>query len=213
MSAVLEVKQNIAAQTNGNSNGASVNGVMTQRLITVADYDRMIEHGILTENDRVELMNGRIVNQMPKGSRHAAFNDFIAEVLREKLGQNVIVRNQNPIVLDDLSEPEPDIVLAKPPRNVYFNRHPKPEDVLLIVEISDSTLIYDREEKGSKYAEANIVHYILIDLQNSTVEDYRDPSANGYETKQTLRVGQSFNLVAFPEIVVNVGDILPQIES
>ncbi|MBC7795385.1 MAG: Uma2 family endonuclease [Pyrinomonadaceae bacterium] len=212
MSAVLEVKQNLVAQTNGNSNGASVNGVMTQRLITVADYDRMIEHGILTENDRVELMNGRIVNQMPKGTRHTSITSRLNRFFVRLFGESAIVRVQDPMILDDLSEPEPDLVVAKPNDSEYLTHHPKPEDVLLIVEISDSTLLYDREEKGAKYAEANIAHYVLIDLQNSTIEDYRNPSANGYETKQTLRVGQSFNLVAFPEITVNVDEIL-RVES
>lgn len=202
MSAVLELEQVAVRQNNG-----AANGVKLHRF-TVKVYDEMIKHGILTTNDKVELLNGEILEKMPKGEIHASINDWIGEFLRERLGKKVIVRYQNPIILDDFSEPEPDLVLAKPPRETYFKGHPKSEDIFLIVEISDSTLSFDRNAKADAYARAGIIQYLIVNVQNSTVEDYREPGADGFQSKQTLRGGQTFNLVAFPKTKIKVDNFL-----
>jgi Uma2 family endonuclease len=181
--------------------------VLNARLISVKEYDEMIAHGILTTEDKVELLNGVIIEKMPKGIKHAAVNDLVAEVFREKLGNQAIIRNQNPIVLDDYSEPEPDLVLAKPPREIYFEKHPTPEDILLIIEISDSTLGRDRITKGLSYAKAGIQQYIVFNVQDNTLEDYREPAEDGYQSKRTHRSKDKFNLTAFPEIEINVDDL------
>ncbi|CAN5617491.1 Uma2 family endonuclease [soil metagenome] len=181
--------------------------ILDARLISVGEYDRMIAHGILTDEDKVELLNGVIIKKMPKGIKHAALNDLITEIFREKLGNRIIIRNQNPVVLDDFSEPEPDLVLAKLPRKIYFKRHPTSKDILLIVEISDSTLGCDRFAKGLAYAKAGIRQYLVLNVAEETVEDYRNPSADGYGSKQTLHKGESFALVAFPEIEIKVDDL------
>ncbi len=181
--------------------------VFNARLISVKDYDEMIRHGILTSDDKVELLNGIIIEKMPKGIKHAAINDLVAEVFREKLGNQVIIRNQNPIVLDDYSEPEPDLVLAKPPREIYLERHPNPEDILLIIEISDSTLGRDRVTKSLAYAKAGIRQYIVLNVQDNSLEDYRQPAADGYQSKQTYRTGDSLNLTSFPDIEIKVEDL------
>lgn len=181
--------------------------VFNARLISVKNYDEMIEHGILTSDDKVELLNGIIIEKMPKGIKHAAINDLVAEIFREKLGNRGIIRNQNPVVLDDYSEPEPDLVLAKPPREIYLERHPTPEDILLIIEISDSTLGRDRVTKSLAYAKAGIQQYLVLNVQDNSVEDYRQPAADGYQWKQTYRTGDKFNLTAFPDIEINVEDL------
>ncbi len=200
MSAVLE---RTIPKTEVYQNGQ----VFNARLISVTQYDEMIEHGILTTEDRVELLNGVIIEKMPKGIKHAAINDLAAEMFREKLGNRVIIRNQNPIVLDDYSEPEPDIVLAKPPRQIYLERHPTPEDILLVIEISDSTLGRDRVTKSLAYSKAGIQQYLVLNLQNETLEEYREPSEDGYQFKRTLRKGDSLNLVAFPEVEITIDDL------
>ncbi len=197
MSAVLERK----------TPNAGANGVRP-RLITVAEYDRMIEAGIYTENDRIELLNGEIIEIMPKGPKHAYFNEATAELFKQKLGNNVDVRSQNPIRLDDFSEPEPDVVLAKPPRKNYLENHPTPTDILLVMEISDTTLAYDRDDKARAYSRSGIQQYLLLNLQNETVEDYREPNADGYQYKRTLRKGDALNLVAFPEIEIEITNFL-----
>lgn len=177
------------------------------RLITTSEYDRMIEAGIYTENDRIELLNGEIIELMPKGPRHVYFNESIADFFKERLGKDVDVRSQNPIHLDDFSEPEPDIVLAKPPRENYLEKHPTPADILLVMEISDATLAYDREDKALAYSRNGIRQYLLLNLQNETLEDYREPNADGYGFKRTLRKGDVLNLAAFPEIEIKIDDL------
>jgi Uma2 family endonuclease len=181
--------------------------VLNARLISVEEYDQMIEHGILTTEDKVELLNGVIIKKMPKGTKHALFNDAFADLLKKILGEKVYVRSQNPIVLDDFSEPEPDIVLAKPPREIYFEKHPTVEDILLIIEISDSTLGRDRFAKGLIYAKAGIQQYLVFNVQDETLEDYRQPNADGYQFKHTLKKNDTLTLVAFPEIEIKFDDL------
>ena len=184
----------------------TTNGVKP-RLITASDYDRMIEAGIYTENDRIELLNGEIIEIIPKGKRHASANDKVARFFYKLFDEDIIIRNQNPIILDDFSEPEPDIVLAKWDDKGYAENHPTPTDILLVMEISDTTLAYDREDKARAYSRNGIGQYLLLNLQKETIEDYREPSADGYQFKRTLRKGNSLNLVAFPEIEIKIDDL------
>lgn len=204
MSAVIEISK-LANTQNGKQN----DDFLKLRPFTVKEYDWMIEQGILTEKDNVELLNGAIVEKMPKGTKHSAANDRVARVFYRVLGDKAVVRNQNPIWLDDFSEPEPDIVLAAFDENDYEEKHPTPADIFLILEVSDSTLSYDRTAKSAAYARAGIRQYLLLNIQERTLEDYREPSADGYQSKQTLRDEQTFNLVAFPDISLQAKDFLP----
>ncbi|CAN5832538.1 Uma2 family endonuclease [soil metagenome] len=181
--------------------------VFNARLISVKEYDEMIRHGILTAEDKVELLNGVIIEKMPKGTKHSSANDRLTRLFYKLFGDDVIIRNQNPIWLDELSEPEPDIVLAKFDAHFYSEHHPTPEDVLLIIEISDSTLGRDRITKSLAYAKAGIRQYIVFNVQNNSLEDYRQPAADGYQSKQTYRKGDSLNLAAFPEIEIKIDDL------
>jgi Uma2 family endonuclease len=172
------------------------------RQITVAEYDLMIERGIFDENDQIELLNEVIIEKMPKGKKHFSASDRASKVFYRDFGNDVIIRNQNPIWLDEFSELEPDVVLAKFREDVYENSHPTPEEILLILKIADSILGYDRNTKGAAYSRAGIRQYILLHVQEKTLEDYRQPSSDGFQSKHTYRNGQSFNLVAFPEIFI-----------
>ena len=196
MSAVLD--RTIPEQT--------TNGVKP-RLITVAEYNRMIEAGIYTENNHIELLNGEIIELMPKGPKHTAANSRIVRFFIRLFDEKIIVRGQDPIWLDGISEPEPDIVLAKWSETDYSESHPTPADILLVMEISDTTLIYNREAKARAYSRNGIRQYLLLNLKNETIEDFREPSEDGYQFKRTLRKGDSFNLVAFPEIEINLDDL------
>ncbi len=195
MSAVLENTITRPSTTNG----------VKPHLITVAEYDQMIELGVYTENDRIELLNGEIIELMPKGPKHVYFNEKNADIFREKLGKSADVRSQNPIILDDFSEPEPEIVLAKPPRENYLEKHPTASGIFLIMEISDTTLAYDREAKA--YSRNRIQQYLLLNLNKETLEEYREPSEDGYQFKRTLRKGDSLNLTAFPEVEIKIDDL------
>lgn len=181
--------------------------VLNARLISVEEYDQMIEHGILTTEDKVELLNGVIINKMPKGTKHASVNDRVTRLFYRLFDNKVIVRNQNPIYISEISEPEPDVVLAVPDKDFYSERHPTPEDILLIVEISDSTLGRDRFAKGLAYAKAGIRQYLVLNVQDQTIEDYRNPNEDGYGSKQTFHKGESFALTSFPETEIKVDDL------
>ncbi|CAN5805155.1 Uma2 family endonuclease [soil metagenome] len=204
MSSVIESVPQTQNLT-GNFNGQTVK----LRQITVEEYDAMIENGVFDENDRVELLNGAIVEKMPKGSKHSAATYRIAKDFFKTFDELAIVRIQDPILLDDFSEPEPDIVLAVPRADEYENSHPTPDEIYLILEVSDSTLGYDRNTKGEAYSRAGIRQYLVLNIQEKTLEDYREPSADGFQSKQTLRAGQQFNLIAFPDITLNVSDFFP----
>lgn len=204
MSAVTETASQTQYLT-GNFNGQT----LKLRQITVEEYDAMIENGVFDEDDKVELLNGAIVEKMPKGSKHSAATNKIARLFFRVFDELAAVRIQDPIILDDYSEPEPDIILAILRADDYKDAHPRPEEIYLILEVSDSTLGYDRNTKGEAYARAGIRQYIVLNVAEKTLEDYREPGADGFQSKQTLRAGQEFNLVAFPEIVLNAGDFLP----
>ena len=205
MSTVLEraSKSNETAQVQTRASDA------TLRLTTVEDYYRMGEAGIFDNDGQVELFEGRIYKLSPKNPLHSATVYSAAKGLEQKVGNKGIVRQQEPVHFDDYSEPEPDVALLKPRPDGYAKAHPTPEDCLLLIEVSLSTLKHDRERKSSAYAAAGIVQYLILNLHTRELEDRREPSPEGYRSTRVLRADESFSLVAFPEIEITVGDLLP----
>lgn len=195
------------------TSGTARNGGVGQRMISAEEYQRMIEAGIFHEDERIELIEGRIVQMSPKNLKHALATTRSNRCFQRLSGDRAFVRVQDPILLNDFSEPEPDIVLVAPPDERYLENHPKPEDIFLVLEIADSSLVYDRDEKGPLFAQNGVVQYCLLNLQSRELEDYRDPSSNGYRSKQTYTEDQSFTLVAFPKISIKVKDLLPPVET
>jgi Uma2 family endonuclease len=155
------------------------------RRFTVSDYYRMADVGILHPDDRVELIEGKVVEMAPIGSRHATCVDRLTSILSRLAGQRAVVRVQGPVRLDDLNEPLPDVALLKP--RDYSEAHPHPEDVFLIIEVADTTVRYDRGTKVPLYARAGIPKVWLVDLEQGVVECHTSPSLAGYE--ETRRVG------------------------
>ena len=192
----------------GNVSGNTDNSLKL-RSFTVKEYDSLINAGFFAENDSLELLNGVIIEKMPKGTKHSSATDRAARIFYRLLADRVVIRNQNPVWLDDLSEPEPDIVLAALDENDYEDKHPAPNDIFLILEVSDTTLNLDRNAKSLAYARAGIRQYLLLNVNEKTNEDYREPSFDGFQSKQTYRSGQTFSLIAFPEITFSAGDFLP----
>lgn len=188
-------------------------GNVGQRLISAKEYQRMIELGIFHEDERIELIEGRIVQMSPKNLKHALATTRSNRCFQKISGDRASVRVQDPILLNDFSEPEPDIVLVALPDERYLENHPKPEDIFLVLEIADSSLAYDRDEKGPLFAQNGIIQYCLLNLQSRELEDYREPSSNGYRSKRTYTEEQSFALVAFPKISIKVKDLLPPVET
>lgn len=175
---------------------------------TVDDYEQMIHHGILTENDPVELIRGEIVDKMPLGDQHIACVNRQTRLLVRKLGDLAIVSVQNPIRLPD-SQPEPDFALLQPREDFYASGKPLPADVWLLIEVADTTLDYDRDVKRSLYAEAGISEYWIVNLVDQCLEVYRQPQPDGtYRDAQTLRRGQQVNIQALPGVTLDVADLL-----
>jgi Uma2 family endonuclease len=175
---------------------------------SVTLYEKMIDDGILEEDDRVELIRGEIVAKTPIGKQHAASVKRLNRLFSSLLGAQAVVSVQDPIKFAD-SEPEPDIALLVPKGDYYASDIPAPADVLLIVEVADTSLEYDREVKGGLYAEAGIAEYWIVNLVDACVEVYRQPRADWtYADVRTLRPGDTIQLVAIPGVEVAVAEII-----
>ena len=175
---------------------------------TVAEFLRMAEVGLLAEDDRVELLRGDIVEMSPINVPHALCVNRLTMLLATKLAERVIVSVQNPIQLDEYSLPQPDIALWIPAPNEYRDRLAGPTEVLLVVEVADSSIRHDRKAKTKLYGAAGIVDYWIVNLQARQIEVYREPQSDGYRTMTRYAPGEKLSPLAFPEVVLNVNDIL-----
>jgi Uma2 family endonuclease len=175
---------------------------------TVFDYHRMAEAGILGEDDRVELIDGEIIDMGAIGSRHAGCVNRLNRILTRELGDRAVVGVQNPVRLSDLSEPQPDVGVMKPRQDGYGARHPAPSDVLLIIEVADSSLPVDTEVKAPLYATAGIPEFWIVDLEGAAVDVFRDPVAARYETQVRAGRGESVTPLAFDDVVIDVVEIV-----
>jgi len=178
-----------------------------KRLFTVKEYYQMFESGLFA-NERVELIRGEIIKMSPIGRRHAACVDRCNYTFAHKLGTKVIIRIQNPVALDNTSEPEPDVMVLSYKEDFYRSGHPQPADVLLLIEVADSTVDSDRQLKIPLYAEDGIVEVWLVDINNASVEVYRQPTATGYQEILQFHRGQNLSILAFPEVNITVDEIL-----
>ena len=157
---------------------------------TVEEYARMGVAGIFFEDDRVELIDGDVYEMTPIGPTHAGIVDELTELLVSRLAGKAKVRTQNPIRLDRHTEPQPDLVVARPRSSHYTDRHPEGDEVLLVIEVADSSLRYDREAKLPLYAKAGIPEAWLVDLTARTITVHTEPGAGGYAVEQGLGRGQ-----------------------
>jgi Uma2 family endonuclease len=174
----------------------------------LAEWHRMGEAGIFPPESRMELINGEILHMAPIGFNHAGHVNRLNSFLTLLTHGQAVVGVQNPVQLGDLSEPEPDFVLLRPEASFYSTRHPKADDVLLLIEVSDSTLRFDRTQKLRLYATFNIPEYWIVNLIDDCLEVYRQPQDGDYLDKSTLGKTDSLNLVGLPEISIAVADIL-----
>jgi Uma2 family endonuclease len=179
------------------------------RSLTSADYYQMMESGIIREGERVELILGQIFTMAAKGTRHTVATSRLLKSLLVLIGERAIVRCQDPISLPNHSEPEPDIVIARLRSDDYVNSHPSPADVILVIEVADSTIKFDRDTKASLYAAAGISEYWIVNLIDNRLEIYRQPDGDIYASIQIVTPPRSINLPQFPEIVVQISDFFP----
>ena len=175
---------------------------------TVDEYHRMSETGIFVEDDRVELIDGEIVEMTPIGVRHAACVRRLNRLFSGRLGERAIVDVQNPIRVREQSEPQPDVALLRPRPDLYAPAHPGPGDVLLLVEVAETSAHLERAVKVPLYARAGIQEVWLVDLAGEVIEVYRRPLPERYQELQRVGRGQQLSSQAFPDLSLAVDDIL-----
>ena len=182
---------------------------LQRHLFTVDDYYDMARTGILREDDRVELIEGEIVDMTPIGIQHiGCVNGLLDLFLTLQVNKRVVISIQNPVRLSDRTEPEPDFALLKPRSDFYRTKHPSPSDVLLIVEVADTSIDYDRETKIPLYSKHGILEVWIVDIIQKTIEVYNYPTQEGYQHIQTHASGATLSPTAFPDLVLNACDIL-----
>jgi Uma2 family endonuclease len=175
---------------------------------TVDDYHRMADAGILTEDDRVELLEGQVVVMSPIGGPHVACVVRLTTFLAERLEKGACVSVQNPVLVARHSEPQPDVAVFRRPEGLRGAWIPAARDVLLVIEVADTSLVRDRDEKLPLYARAGIPEAWLVDLTNDAIEIHRAPRAGRYTLFHTARRRETIAPAAFPDLVLRVDDVL-----
>lgn len=175
---------------------------------TRADYYRLVGAGVLGEDDRVELIEGEILEMSPIGPRHTGCVKRVNALLGEMLRGRAIISVQDPVQLNEYSEAEPDLALLELRADYYAAGHPTPETVRLVVEIADSSLDYDQHIKAPLYARNHVQEYWLVNLVQNHLVVYRDPREGSYATVRVSRRGETVSPLAFPDLQIAVADIL-----
>jgi Uma2 family endonuclease len=180
-------------------------GVKRHRF-TVREYHAMTDAGLLSEDDRVELIDGEIVDMAPIGTRHLACVVALTHLLTEESGGRYFVSVQNPIVLNGVNEPQPDLSLLKT-RPDPEGSLPGPGDILLVVEVSDTTLAYDRDVKLPRYGRAGVPETWIVDLASRRVEVHSESSTEGYRSTRVFGPGEQVRSIAVENLEVPAGEI------
>ncbi|MEM9274782.1 MAG: Uma2 family endonuclease [Cyanobacteria bacterium P01_F01_bin.143] len=189
--------------------------VATRKKFTIDEYHELVDLGFFTENERIELIKGEIIEMAPKRTPHSVCNSRLWKELYELIGKQAEIRVQEPIVLLTNSEPELDVVIAKKKSDNYLAAHPTTEDIILVIEISDSTLKYDQEIKLPLYAEAQINNYWIINLVANRLEVYNSPFADAndkfdYRTKNIVLPNEKIAIPGFIDIELPLASVFPQ---
>ena len=177
---------------------------------TVADFARMIEAGIFAEDDRVELIDGEVRAMSPIGPRHAAIVKRLNALMSRQVADRAILSVQDPIQLTDYTEPQPDLAVLRLREDFYVQAHPVPADVLVVIEVAETSLEYDREEKVPRYAQVLIPEVWLIDVERETVTQYTHPDGTRYREEHTLQRGQILISATVSDFQLVVDDIFGQ---
>lgn len=188
--------------------------VVTPKRFTIDEYHRLISLGFLTEGARIELIRGELIQITAKGTPHTVCSSILCRQLDRLLGDRVVIRGQDPITLSNNSEPEPDVVIARGKDEDYLAHHPYAEDILLVIEISDSTLTYDQTTKLKLYAEVGIDDYWIVNLNARQLERYNQQyqDAEGefsYISKQIFLPNQSVAIPGFEDSLLDLSRIFP----
>jgi Uma2 family endonuclease len=174
---------------------------------TVKDYYRLAEIGVLKPDARVELLEGQVIDTPHVTPLHAGTLARLAQLFGHTAEKWLLVVRSE-VVLNEYSQLQPDLMMVEPRSDYYSNRHPGPEDVYLLVEVSDTSLTTDREVKLPAYGRAGIPEVWIVNLLEQTIEVYREPHFSGYATKTVLRTGETAQPLAFSDVAIDVGELL-----
>ena len=180
----------------------------TRHRFTVTDFYRMAEVGIFHEDSRVELIDGEIIDMVPIDPRHVRGVNRLNQKLVLGIDERAVVSIQNPIRIGERNEPQPDLTLLRHRADDYATGLANPEDVLLVIEVADSSVEYERQTKGPMYARAGIADYWILDVGRDHVVVHRNPTESGYATTRVYRRGESISPLAFPNLALSIDDIL-----
>lgn len=175
--------------------------------INTDTYHAMVSAGIFSEDDKIELINGYLIKKMSIGSKHGSTVTRLARLLIKQLDEQAIVTIQNPITINEFSEPEPDIVVARQQDDFYASGHPTPKDILLLIEVADTSLTFDRNAKIPLYAAADIPEAWLVDLIANEITVFRKPEGAVYQEREVFKTGQSIPLPGFAGTGIAVSDL------
>ena len=178
-----------------------------RRLLTLDEYHTMGAAGVLKEDDRIELIEGEMIEMAPIGSRHLAKVNRLARLLAQCVGDQAIISVQNPIALPPHNEPQPDLALLKPRADDYEGQLPGVDDILLVIEVADTTLAYDRDAKMPIYARHGIIETWLVDIQAQTVSIYQEPGKNSYRRLLAPTKNESITPSQLPNVVIRLVDL------
>ena len=179
------------------------------RLWTGKEYHQMMAAGVFNPEERAELLEGQILRMTAKNPPHAATNLCAANILNLALAGRALIRIQDPIALSPTSEPEPDIAVVQLDKQFYLHRHPAPNEVFLLVEISDTTLDYDRLQKAPAYAQAGILEYWILDVNSYQLYRFLQPQGGKYQKEQVLNEEAVVSPIAFPDVSIEVAQLFP----
>ncbi|MEG4497873.1 Uma2 family endonuclease [Microcoleus sp. F10-C6] len=187
---------------------------VTAKRFSIAEYHRLGELGFFAPDERVELIRGEIIIMAAKGRLHSVCNSLLLEELVILLARRARLRVQEPIILSDDSEPEPDVVIARNRDDNYLSSHPEPADIFLVIEVSDSTLKYDRTTKLSLYAETGISNYWIFNLVDNQLEMHSEPyqKQNGsysYQLQRVVLPNQTVVIPGFSELSLDLSLVFP----
>ncbi len=181
---------------------------LVARRFTLEEYERMIEAGVFDEDERIELLGGRIVHMAPIGLRHAACVSDTHEWFLVRLQGRAIIHGQNPVAIPPDAEPQPDVLILRYRADRYRTRRPQPEDVLLVIEVADSSLAIDRFQKLPLYAAAGIPEAWIFDLNGGRALVHREPRDGSYTSVTAVERSGTLSPLAFPELVLPLDEIL-----
>jgi len=181
---------------------------VTTYRFTVDEYHRMAEAGVFHEDDRVELIAGQVVAMTPIGVAHAGCVNRLTTLFAPVAGSRATLSVQNPVILGEHEEPQPDFAVLRYRADGYGARHPRAEDVLLVIEVADTSVAYDRHTKMPLYARAGIPESWLVNLPDSVIEVYGEPGPDGYRAIRRVGRGEKLRPMILPDVEITAGDIL-----